>query len=115
MLNSKTKIVATIGSTSSSRDTIAAMVVEGMNVARLNFSHGSYEDRAKIVSLLRSVSQELDTPITILQDLQGLKIRVGILPESGLELIKGKKINLVPATEDTSHPDTVCIDYPHLA
>nr|WP_233220159.1 pyruvate kinase [Pleurocapsa sp. CCALA 161] len=84
MNHSKTKIVATIGPASSSRSTILQMVQRGMNVARLNFSHGSYEDHAQMVSLLRGVSQELNTPITILQDLQGPKIRVGQLPSQGL-------------------------------
>lgn len=111
----RTKIVATIGPATSSREMIREMVNQGMNVARLNFSHGSYEDHGNIVSLLRSVSQELDTPITILQDLQGPKIRVGILPNQGIELVKGEKITLVPQGSDTSNSATVSIDYPHLA
>ena len=111
----RTKIVATIGPASSSRDIILQMVQQGMNVARLNFSHGSYQDHGYMVSLLRSVSEELNTPITILQDLQGPKIRVGKLPETGIKLIKGKKITLVPQTEDSSNPAIVSIDYPYLA
>ena len=111
----RTKIVATIGPATSSREMIREMVNQGMNVARLNFSHGSYDDHGNIVSLLRSVSQELDTPITILQDLQGPKIRVGILPDRGIELVKGEKITLVPQGSDTSNSATVSIDYPHLA
>ena len=50
------------------------------DVARLNFSHGSYEQHAQIIANLRGISRELDTPVTILQDLQGPKIRVGQLP-----------------------------------
>ena len=115
MMINRTKIVATIGPASNSRDTIMAMVDRGMNVARLNFSHGSYDDHAQIVSLLRSLSQELDTPITILQDLQGPKIRVGMLGDQGIELVAGKKITLVPQTEDTKDSATVSIDYPYLA
>ena len=111
----RTKIVATIGPASSSRDMIRAMVNQGMNVARLNFSHGSYKDHQNTVFLLRSVSQELDTPITILQDLQGPKIRVGMLPKAGIELIKGEKITLVPQTDEGQDPATVSIDYPYLA
>ena len=111
----RTKIVATIGPASSSREMIREMVDRGMNVARLNFSHGSYEDHAQVVSLLRSLSEELDTPITILQDLQGPKIRVGILPDEGIELIEGEKLTLVPQTEDIKDSATVSIDYPHLA
>ena len=111
----KTKIVATIGPASSSRDTIREMVKCGMSVARLNFSHGSYQDHAEMVSLLRSVSQELNTPITILQDLQGPKIRVGMLPAAGIELVKGNQLTLVPQTEETEDSNIVTIDYPYLA
>ncbi|WP_144867420.1 pyruvate kinase [Hyella patelloides] len=111
----RTKIVATIGPASSSRETLVQMVQQGMNVARLNFSHGSYEAHAEMVGLLRSVSEELDTPITILQDLQGPKIRVGMLPDEGIVLKVGEKLTLVPQSEDRSASDTVCIDYPYLA
>ncbi|MGD1922129.1 MAG: pyruvate kinase [Pleurocapsa sp.] len=111
----RTKIVATIGPASSSHEMIRKMVQQGMNVARLNFSHGSYEDHAHIVELLRSVSQELETPITILQDLQGPKIRVGMLPKEGIKLNRGDKLVLVPHAENISDSGTVSIDYPSLA
>ncbi len=112
----RTKIVATIGPASSSRAMLLHMVQQGMNVARLNFSHGSYQDHAQMVSLLRSVSQELNTPITILQDLQGPKIRVGMLPDEGITLKVGEQLTLVP--QSSSAKDTaakVSIDYPFLA
>ena len=111
----RTKIVATIGPASSSPEIIREMVRQGMNVARLNFSHGSYQDHSRMVALLRSVSQELNTPITILQDLQGPKIRVGMLPDEGIELQVGNKLTLVPQSEAEPTTDTVAIDYPYLA
>lgn len=111
----RTKIVATLGPASNSPEVIKQLVEAGMNVARLNFSHGSYEDHAHTVSLLRSIGKELETPITILQDLQGPKIRVGNLPDGGINLIEGKNIILVPLAEYKNEPDTVGIDYPHLA
>ena len=74
-LNFRTKIVATIGPASSSPEVLRQMLLAGMNVARLNFSHGSYEDHGRTVKLLRSLSKELDLPLTILQDLQGPKLR----------------------------------------
>ncbi|MEM8831619.1 MAG: pyruvate kinase [Cyanobacteria bacterium P01_G01_bin.19] len=114
MIN-RTKIVATIGPASSSRETIAAMVQRGMNVARLNFSHGSYDDHAKMVDLLRSVSDELDASITILQDLQGPKIRVGSLLGEGINLARGDRLTLVPQGETSQDGNTVAIDYPYLA
>ncbi len=114
-LTHRTKIVATIGPASSSPEMLTQMVQAGMNVARLNFSHGSYEDHSRMVSLLRSVSQELDTPITLLQDLQGPKIRVGQLLEGEIGIKEGAKLTLVPLTEFDGQPDTVSIDYPYLA
>jgi len=111
----RTKIVATLGPASNSPEVIKQLVEAGMNVARLNFSHGSYEDHAHTVSLLRSTEKELDTPLTILQDLQGPKIRVGNLPSGAITLTEGKSITLVPIAEDNNEGDTVGIDYPYLA
>jgi pyruvate kinase len=114
-LTHRTKIVATIGPASSSREMLEQMVRAGMSVARLNFSHGSYEEHARMVSLLRSVSQDLDTPITLLQDLQGPKIRVGQLPDGAIDLIEGEEIAIIPLAEFSEQPNTIPIDYPYLA
>lgn len=111
----RTKVVATIGPASSSPEILRKMVQAGMNVARLNFSHGSYEDHARTVALIRSVSEELDTPITLLQDLQGPKIRVGQLPNGAITLNEGEFLTLVPSSDYTGQPNTVSIDYPYLA
>lgn len=86
-----------------------------MSVARLNFSHGSYTDHAQTITLLRQVSEELDVPVTLLQDLQGPKIRVGQLDGEGIDLVEGNTLTLVPVDDFTQQPDTVSIDYPHLA
>ena len=114
-LTKRTKIVATIGPASSSPEILKQMVNAGMNVARLNFSHGSYEDHGRMVSLLRSVSEELQTPITLLQDLQGPKIRIGQLPDGQINLKDGELITLVPVDEYANQPQTASIDYPYLA
>ena len=111
----RTKIVATIGPASRSPETLKQMVKAGMNVARLNFSHGNYDDHGRMVSLLRSVSQELETPITLLQDLQGPKIRIGQLPNDQIPLKDGEKLTLVPIADYQQQPNTVSIDYPYLA
>jgi pyruvate kinase len=108
----RTKIVATIGPASSSKATLKRMIEAGMNVARLNFSHGSYEDHARMIALLRKVSAEHDTPITLLQDLQGPKIRVGQLPDGAIHLEEGLTVDLVPLAEAEHFPG---IDYPYLA
>jgi pyruvate kinase len=110
-----TKIVATIGPASDSPEKIRDLLRAGMNVARLNFSHGNYEDHAARIDRLRSVSLELDLPLMLLQDLQGPKIRVGNLPDEGISLTEGASLTLVPIDEYTDQPDTVGIDYPYVA
>ena len=114
-LNFRTKIVATLGPATHTPEILRQMLLAGMNVARLNFSHGSYEDHGHMVKLLRSLSAELDLPLTILQDLQGPKIRVGKLPEAGIQLIEGTSITLVPIAEWQQDPNTIGIDYPYVA
>ncbi|MEA3249073.1 MAG: pyruvate kinase [Patescibacteria group bacterium] len=88
----RTKIVCTIGPASQDRETLLKMVKQGMNVARLNFSHGSHDDHAKLIKTIRDIAEETGQPIAILQDLQGPKIRVGKLPEEGVMLEEGKEV-----------------------
>jgi pyruvate kinase len=111
----RTKIVATIGPASDSPEMIRKLLLAGMNVARLNFSHGHYEDHAERIKRLRAVAGELDLPLMLLQDLQGPKIRVGDLPAEGILLTAGESLTLVPIADYTSQPDTVGIDYPDVA
>ncbi len=75
----KTKIVATIGPSSNTRTVLKELISEGMNVARLNFSHGSYEEHGDVIKTIRSLSREMNTPVGIILDLQGPKIRTGKL------------------------------------
>lgn len=63
-----------------------------MNVARLNFSHGTHEEHAEVIARIRRIAAELDVPLAILQDLQGPKIRVGVLPKEGVELKNGDQV-----------------------
>jgi pyruvate kinase len=111
----RTKIVATIGPASSSPDMIRQLITAGMDVARLNFSHGKYEDHAAVIKSLREISDELNKPVTILQDLQGPKIRVGQLPGGKIDIAPGDIINLLPQEEYKSEPGTIPIDYPYVA
>jgi pyruvate kinase len=111
----RTKIVATIGPASSSPEMIRQLIRAGMDVARLNFSHGKYEDHAQVISLLRTISEELSTPVTILQDLQGPKIRVCNLPGGKIELIQGQVVTLLPETEFKGASSTIPIDYPYVS
>jgi pyruvate kinase len=77
----RTKIVATIGPASSSPDMIARLLDAGMDIARLNFSHGSHEEHARRIAMLREAARTLDRPLALIQDLQGPKIRTGSLVE----------------------------------
>ena len=111
----RTKIVATIGPASQSETVIRQLIHAGMNVARLNFSHGSYDEHAATIARIRNISEELDHPITLLQDLQGPKIRVGWLPQGEVHLEAGETVLLTPNIESSEAPDVIPIDYPHLA
>ncbi len=95
----KSKIVATMGPASASEDLVEKLLRAGMDVARLNFSHGTYESHSAQVLKLRSVSKRLNRPLAILQDLQGPRIRVGIL-EQTLNLIEGQVVCLFPEGGD---------------
>src|SRR5829696_3707898 len=77
----KAKIVATIGPASQSEEVLEKLILAGMNIARMNFSHGTHEQHAARIGLIRKLSEKHSLPIGILQDLQGPKIRVGELPE----------------------------------
>ncbi len=93
----QTKIVATVGPASESKDTLREMVLAGMNVVRLNFSHGEYEWHAGVINRVRELSQELNTPIAILADMQGPRIRTGV--KEAIVLERGWRIRIT----DQSH------------
>ena len=92
----KAKIVATVGPACTSEDILEKLVHAGMNVARMNFSHGTHEQHAQRISLIRSLSEKLGVSIGILQDLQGPKIRVGDLSEP-VQLSEGEEVLLYAA------------------
>lgn len=81
MIYKRTKIVATIGSASSSPSIIKALINAGMNIARLNFSHGTHQERHEQIQNIRKISQQLNKPVAIMADLQGPKLRLGSLSE----------------------------------
>ena len=82
----RTKIVCTLGPASDSPETIEALIKAGMNVARLNFSHGNHEEHGARIELVRSISEELRCPVAILQDLGGPKIRIGMIQKDEIRL-----------------------------
>lgn len=89
----KTKIVATIGPASNNKEMLKALAREGVDVFRLNFSHGKHEDHQKVVNYIREINDELGTHIAILQDLQGPKIRVNEM-QPGVEIKAGDTITI---------------------
>ena len=109
----KTKIVCTIGPASSSREAIRSLIRNGMDVARLNFSHGDHVTYKKIAKLIRDESGNLKKSVAILQDLQGIKIRVGLVSNGSVELKKGAEIFL-HSGKDVSNDKHIFISYPAL-
>lgn len=87
----RVKIVATVGPSISSKDGLRNAIRAGMNVARLNFSHGTHEDHLKVIQYVRELSKELQAPVALLQDLQGPKIRVGKMAGGTLEMKVGEE------------------------
>ena len=101
------KIVATLGPSSSDEAVLVEMVKAGMDVCRLNFSHGSHEDHGKKIKLIRKISKDLGKPISILMDLQGPKLRIGTLPEDVLNLESGQEVALSSREDPQNLPEGV--------
>ena len=109
VVNNRTKIIATIGPSSSDYEILREMVIKGVDVVRLNFSHGSHKDHKKVISNVREISDELGVPITILQDLQGPKIRVGKLEKEQIVLKDGNNLSIT-SKNITGNQHSICID-----
>jgi pyruvate kinase len=108
-----TKIVATIGPASQDAQSIESLLKAGVNVARLNFSHGTHEVHAGVIRSLRETALRLRQPLCILQDLQGPKIRTGNLFAGSVEIIPGQPLTLTtrPVPGDAQQ---VTVDFPEL-
>lgn len=109
----KTKIVCTIGPASESREVLERLIKNGMNVARLNFSHGSHAEHLRKIELIREVSEALGMPVGILQDLCGPKIRVGQIPEPGVQIVPGNDFVLT-SEPVVGSPERVSVSYAGL-
>ena len=108
----RTKIVCTIGPASSSPTVLRALITAGMNVARINFSHGTHEQHAEVISAVRAIAKETGRPVAILGDLQGPRIRIGDLP-APIMLLEGSDIVLAP--EGVAAAGDVPVTYGELA
>ncbi len=109
----RAKIIATIGPSSESEKTFLSMMKAGTDVARLNFSHSTQEKHLENFKRIRKVSLIAERPIAVLQDLQGIKIRVSDVREGAIVLKKGQKI-LVKSGVSLTYEGVIYITYPNL-
>ena len=122
----KAKIVCTIGPASAAPSILEQLINSGMDVARLNFSHGTHDSHRAAIASIRAVAERLHRPVAIMQDLQGPRIRVGPLEENGIEVTTDQRIRLVGGLlrsggqigsqlMDPSNLAEIPVTYPHLA
>ena len=109
----KTKIIATIGPATESKENLQSIINDGVNVCRLNFSHGSHEDHLKVLNNIKEINKENGTHIATLGDLQGPKLRVGKMEENTL-LTSGKEITFTDK-ECIGNADLVYMNYKNFA
>ncbi len=109
----RTKIVATVGPASSSSEQLQKLVQTGVNVFRLNFSHGDHADKQVLIGRIREVAAQLQQPVAILADLQGPKIRTGCMKGGALELVAGQEITLTTRSIE-GEGELIPTSYPEL-
>ncbi|MBL7888896.1 MAG: pyruvate kinase [Bacteroidia bacterium] len=109
----RTKIVATLGPASSSAEVIEGMIKAGADVCRINFSHGSYDNVLQQINIIREINKKLGTHTAILADLQGPKLRIGVVENNGVELVAGKEI-IITTQECVGTAERVYITYPQF-
>jgi pyruvate kinase len=110
----RTKIICTLGPASSDPVVLEKLINAGMNIARLNFSHGTHEAHAKQIQTLREVAAKLNKPIGVLADIQGPKIRTGMLCESPLQMTDGAHFLLTVDPAKEQLPGYIYVAYPTL-
>ena len=112
LTHTRTKVVCTIGPASATPDALRALMTAGLDVARINFSHGTHEEHASRIADIRRIADELNRPVAILGDLQGPRIRVGHL-DAPITLEDGSEVTLVH--EDLARPGDLPVTYDHIA
>jgi pyruvate kinase len=113
MMDRRTKIVATLGPASDDENSIRRLIRAGVDVVRLNFSHGTQEEHAQRIKIIRSICHDIDHPVTLLQDLRGPKIRTGELKEGSAMLDQGQKLILTTKKME-GDGQRVYVDFPDL-
>jgi pyruvate kinase len=107
------KIVATIGPASSSPGRLRELFLAGADVFRLNFSHGAHDDHRRVHATIRALEQETGRPIAILQDLQGPKIRVGVIKDGRIQVAAGETVRFVLGREEGGK-DAIPLPHPEI-
>ena len=107
------KIVATLGPASSSNEMIRKLAIAGVNVFRLNFSHGTHETHIQNAATIRRIEQELNTPLAIMMDLQGPKIRIGVFEDGSVSLKQGAKF-ILDMEKDFGNSRRICLPHPEI-
>jgi len=110
----KTKIVATVGPACDTYDKLLELVKAGVNVFRLNFSHGDHEGKAKIIEHIRNINIKEPYNISILGDLQGPKLRVGDIKDGGLTIVPGDILTFTSREKVIGTKDKIYVSYPNL-
>ncbi len=109
----RTRIVATVGPACDTYDKLLELVKAGVNVFRLNFSHGSHEDKSKIIAYIREINKTQPFNIAILGDLQGPKLRVGEIENDGIELVEGHEI-IFSTVKQVGNLEKLYVSYSNL-
>ena len=112
-MNKKTKIICTMGPNTDDRKLMLKLAQNGMDIARFNFSHGSYEEHKERMDQLKNVRQQVNKPIAILLDTKGPEIRTGVLKEKSITLVEGQTFVLT-TDEIEGDNERVSIPYPDL-
>jgi pyruvate kinase len=111
----RTKIVATLGPASTARDVLRGLIDAGLNVARINFSHGTHAQHAERIALVRELAEEMGRHVAVLGDLQGPRIRIGAL-QAPVQVDPGMDVTLVPESDPADvSADALPITYEALA
>ena len=109
----KTKIIATLGPSSSSKDSIEMLIKEGADVLRINFSHSTHKEAKSLIKHIRKINEELNTNTSILADLQGPKLRIGEI-KANTSLSVGDEIEIKTGKEFVGDKNKIYVDYKSL-
>ncbi len=110
----RTKIVATVGPACDTYEKLLELVRAGVNIFRLNFSHGAHEDKTKIIEYIRQINKSEPYNIAILGDLQGPKLRVGEIENGAMEIVPGEILTFTSKQKVVGNKERIYVSYPNL-